>query len=88
MLIGEYEEYDSSMPVPQAYLSTVRFPMEEVDYTDDLDAMRDDGMITINNEEELKAWAELAFVSYQIWDMKIPEGTIVKEEHPCPKCGP
>ncbi len=77
MIIGEWEnyDYDDSRPVPQAYLNAVSFPMTETDYGDSPD--EGDAEITITNEEELRAWAESAFASYEIWDMEVPEGAIV-----------
>ncbi len=84
MIIGEHEEHDSSMPVPQAYLAVVRFPFEEVpvydpETKDDWCDEDDDSVLTLHNEAELEKWATLYFVSHEIWDMEIPEGAIVKD---------
>lgn len=77
MLIGEHKEYDTSAPVPQAYLVTVSFPLE-LEYPGD-DPEHPD-TFEAHNEAELRAWAENKFVSYEIWDMDAPSAAFVEPE--------
>lgn len=77
MIIGEYEEYDDGPPVSQAFLQTVAFPMEQPYLGDDADHPE---TVILKSEDDLAAWARRAFVSHDIWDMKVPKDAVVDPE--------
>lgn len=55
------------------YLAPVAFPMRE-------QAPPPYEEVLITNEQELREWADVAFVDYNIWTMEVPAGAIVEEE--------
>jgi hypothetical protein len=78
MILGETDSYDSSILLPNVYLSPVAYPMEETYMGDDPEHEQ---TITITNDAELKEWADAYFGEddWEIWDMPVPEGAIVEE---------
>lgn len=77
ILIGETENYDSKMLCSNAYIEIVAFPMKDMTYYGDDE---DKDLITLHNEEELKEWAEIAFLDYEIWEPSLPEGAIIEDD--------
>lgn len=77
MILGEYAEYDDGPPVPQAFIQTVAFPMEQPYLGDDPDHPES---LTLTDEAGLAAWASRAFVSHEIWDMEVPKDAVVDPE--------
>lgn len=75
MILGEYEDQEpDSLDI---FLEPVCFPME-VAPVDERQIPKDGEYVTLTTEEELHQWASTRFAAYNIWDMEVPEGAILR----------
>lgn len=73
MIEGFYEQPGDETDY---YLAPVAFPMQ-VEYLDD--DPNYPGKMDLHDEDALRGWAERRFLSYEVWDMEVPQGALVEE---------
>lgn len=75
-MIGGVRHVEPSDLLCGLRLEPVAFPMEVLDY--DFDSPTHLELITLHDEEELKAWAGTAFPDgYELWDMEVPAEAVL-----------
>ena len=74
-VIAGVRDVNLSDPLCGTWIEFVSFPMTLTDYASDDPG---DPKITVNDEDELVAWAKVAFEpdGYEIWDMEIPPAVL------------
>lgn len=75
-VIAGIRDVNLSDPLCGTWIEFVSFPMTLTNYA--YDGPEDDPKITVNNEDELIEWANLAFEpeGYEVWDMDIPPAVL------------
>ncbi len=75
-VIAGIRDVNISDPLCGTWIEFVSFPMTLTNYS--YDGPEDDPKVTVHNEEQLKAWADVAFEpeGYEIWDMEIPTSVV------------
>ncbi len=74
-VIAGVRDVNLSDPLCGTWIEFVSFPMTLTDYASDEPG---DPKITVRDEDELVAWAKVAFEpdGYEIWDMEIPTSVV------------
>lgn len=79
ILIGELEEHPANLdvPAPEAEITIISYPMTQDYQGDDPDHPQ---KIRIENDRDLKKWAENRYGKWEITTLKLPSGAIMPIE--------